>query len=65
MQLTTYRSERSLQRDRQRQRQHEALTAEQARKAGLSIRDAIEEAELTGDLKDILHRMAQHIGMEE
>lgn len=65
MQISAHRSERSLQRDRQRQRQEQALALEQARKDALPFYDRIEEAELSGDLKDILHIMARKLGLED
>ena len=39
-------------------REHEAILAEQHRKEGLSMYERIEEADLSDDLKDILHRLA-------
>jgi len=38
---------------------------EQERKCNLSMWDRIEEAELSDDLKDILHRLAAHTKIDE
>ena len=43
----------------------EARSREETRKEALSMWERIEEADVNVDVKDILHRMAQHIGLEE
>lgn len=42
-----------------------ALDAERHRKESLSMYARIEEAHLSSDLQDILHRITQHIGLED
>lgn len=47
------------------QRQYDARQAEEARKEALDMFMRIEEAEASADVKDILHRIAAHLGMEK
>lgn len=48
-----------------RQRESEERERERWRKNELSMFTRIEEADASEDVKDILHRMAQHMGLEE
>lgn len=43
----------------------EAREREQRRKDALSMYDRIEECSVDADLKDVLHRMAVHVGLED
>lgn len=38
---------------------------EEARKEALSMWERIEEADASADVKDILHRLAQYVGLED
>jgi hypothetical protein len=46
------------------EREDAARRAEEVRKDGLTMWERIEEADCNGDLRDILHRFAQKLGME-
>jgi hypothetical protein len=46
------------------ERECAAMRAEEARKDGLSMWERIEEADCSADVKDILHRLAEKLGME-
>lgn len=47
------------------QAEHEARLKEEARKEALSMWERIEEADTGADVKDILHRFAHHLGLED
>jgi hypothetical protein len=49
----------------QRDAEYEERRLEQARKEALSMFGRIEEAEASEDVKDILHRIARHVGLED
>lgn len=45
-------------------KEYDARRAEEARKDALTMWERIEEADLSEDTKDILHRFAEKLGME-
>lgn len=51
-------------REAQRDRDDMARAVEHARKEALSMWERIEESDASADVKDILHRIATHVGME-
>lgn len=59
------RPERRREKERQYEAEEEARRQEEWRKEQLSMYDRIEEADASEDVKDILHRLAQHAGLEE
>ena len=46
------------------EKQWEAESQERARKENLTMYDRIEESDASDDVKDILHRLALHAGLE-
>lgn len=56
---------RRAERRREREAEYEARMAEQHRKGALSMFMRIEESDASEDVKDILHRIAQHVGLED
>ena len=58
------RPERRREREAEFEREYQARRKEEARKEALSMWGRIEEADTTPDVKDILHRLASHLGLE-
>lgn len=56
--------ERRKQRETERDAQWQADAKERARKDNLEMYWRIEEADASADVKDILHRIATHAGLE-
>jgi hypothetical protein len=48
----------------QRDREYEARWKEEARRASLTISERIDEADATSDVKEILHMLAEKLGLE-
>jgi hypothetical protein len=58
------RDERRRERERQYEIEDEARRREQARKDALTMWERIEEAKDVSDMKEILHMLAQEMGLE-
>ena len=58
------RDERRKERDAAWAIEQEAINREQARKEALNMWNRIDESDASEDVKDILHRLAQHVGLE-
>ncbi|XUM19782.1 hypothetical protein ACRAVF_19135 [Bradyrhizobium oligotrophicum S58] len=55
--------ERRTEREAQREAEQAARRAEERRKDALEMWERINESDASDDVKDILHRMAQHMGL--
>lgn len=58
-------ADRRKRREAEWQVEYEAREREQSRKDALPMYDRIEECRVDADVKDILHRMAVHVGLED
>lgn len=59
------RDERRARQEAEFNAEYEKRQREVARKAALTMWERIEEAEASDDVKDILHRIAVHVGLED
>jgi thymidylate kinase len=58
-------SARRKEREAEFEKEQDARRVEEARKDALTMWERIEEADANDDMKDILHRLASHIGLEQ
>lgn len=56
--------ERRAEKQREWEAQQAAANVERCRKEALTMYERINESDASEDVKDILHRIAQHVGLE-
>ena len=61
----SYRTKKRRERDARLAAEQAEAAAEFHRRDSLSMYDRIEESDASEDVKDILHRLARHVGLED